>query len=82
MFICRFLFFISLMVIMVLVYRSQMQTIITKACKELSIKPIPSKRVSKWLCFWRSMALDESFALIKMNLMLKFLNEIFKFFVT
>ncbi|KAL9262078.1 TAB2 homolog, chloroplastic-like protein [Drosera capensis] len=25
-------------------FRSQMQTIITKACKELSIKPIPSKR--------------------------------------
>lgn len=25
--------------------RSQMQTIITKACKELGIKPIPSKRV-------------------------------------
>ena len=28
-----------------LVYRSQMQTIITKACKEIGIKPIPSKRV-------------------------------------
>ena len=27
------------------VWRSQMQTIITKACKELGIKPIPSKRV-------------------------------------
>ncbi|XP_030444961.1 protein TAB2 homolog, chloroplastic [Syzygium oleosum] len=25
-------------------FRSQMQTIITKACKELSIKPVPSKR--------------------------------------
>ena len=28
-----------------LIYRSQMQTIVTKACKELDIKPIPSKRV-------------------------------------
>lgn len=27
--------------------RSQMQTIITKACKELAIKEVPSKRVSK-----------------------------------
>lgn len=26
-------------------YRSQMQTIITKACNELGIKPVPSKRV-------------------------------------
>ena len=30
----------------VVVCRSQMQTIITKACKELGTKPIPSKRVS------------------------------------
>ena len=28
-----------------LLYRSQMQTIITNACNELRIRPVPSKRV-------------------------------------
>lgn len=39
------LFLNQLMIDLFVGCRSQMQTIITKACKELDIKPIPSKRV-------------------------------------
>lgn len=39
------LFLKQLMIDLFVGCRSQMQTIITKACKELDIKPIPSKRV-------------------------------------
>lgn len=36
-----------------LLCRSQMQTIITKACKELGITPIPSKRVCVISLTWQ-----------------------------